>query len=295
MRAAKGPAPFLFPEGARFGDDNVMLHARARRHQVDDFAGPLSIKTVVRGEVSWRVKGQDLPVDAASFLVLADGEPYAMDLDAPKPVETACAFFRRGLVEEMASDLTTPLGASLENPGRGGSSLPWISRLHFDPQRQVSGQVETLAARCSRQFLPSGVEEDFLLLAERVLLLYEEMCVRVRQLPAVKAATREELFRRVERGREFLHSGGEEPLSLESAARHACLSRYHFHRAFRRAFDRTPHQYLTELRMARAKAMLEQGAWVTEVCVAVGMSSVSSFSQLFRAHQGVSPSRLRRK
>ena len=83
-------------------------------------------------------------------------------------------------------------------------------------------------------------------------------------------------------------------MSLESAARHACLSRYHFHRAFRKAFERTPHQYLTELRMARAKAMLEQGARVTEVCVAVGMSSVSSFSQLFRAHHGISPSRLRR-
>ena len=122
MRAARGPVPYLFPEGARFGDDNVMLHARARRHQVDDFAGPLSIKTVVRGEVSWRVKGQDLPVDAASFLVLADGEPYAMDLDAPRPVETACAFFRRGLVEELASDLTTPLGGVA---GQSGAGMPF--------------------------------------------------------------------------------------------------------------------------------------------------------------------------
>ena len=56
-------APYLFPEGARFGADNLFLHAKARRHQVSDFAGPLSIKTVLSGAVAWKVGGHDLVVE----------------------------------------------------------------------------------------------------------------------------------------------------------------------------------------------------------------------------------------
>src|SRR5882724_11691128 len=61
---------FLFPDGARLGPDNVILHARARRHSTSAFAGPLSIKTVVEGTATWTVDGRGLVVDPGSFLVL---------------------------------------------------------------------------------------------------------------------------------------------------------------------------------------------------------------------------------
>jgi hypothetical protein len=83
---------FLFPEGAKF-TDKVILHGRARRHKVTDFAGPLSIKTVVSGAVGWTVGGREYIVDTRSFLVLRDGEKYSMDFDVPQVMETACVFF----------------------------------------------------------------------------------------------------------------------------------------------------------------------------------------------------------
>ena len=60
--------PYLFPEGARLGADNAVLHARAKRHQVENYAGPLSIKTVVSGRVAWIIAGRELVVDQSSFL-----------------------------------------------------------------------------------------------------------------------------------------------------------------------------------------------------------------------------------
>jgi len=62
--------PYLFPEGSRLGADNLVLHAAARRHKLDELAGPLSIKTVIRGEVGWRVQGREIVVDPMAFLVL---------------------------------------------------------------------------------------------------------------------------------------------------------------------------------------------------------------------------------
>src|SRR5207302_7515948 len=54
---------YLFPASAKIGGDNLVLHAIARRHVVNDFSGPLSIKSVIRGEVNWIVDGRHLHVD----------------------------------------------------------------------------------------------------------------------------------------------------------------------------------------------------------------------------------------
>ena len=78
--------------------------------------GSLSIKTVLSGAVTWTVARRDLVVDPNSFLVLGEGEKYSMDLDEPRAVETACAFFRGGFVEEVALDGTTGVEEALDHP-----------------------------------------------------------------------------------------------------------------------------------------------------------------------------------
>jgi len=287
-------APYLFPIGARFGTDNLILHANARRHRVEDFAGPLSVKTVLKGAVTWTVAGRELVVDPDSFLVLGDGEKYSMDLDEPRAVETACAFFRGGYVEEMARDATTRVEEALDHPARQAPALPYLSRLHADPTRSILDQVQKMAARCGSEIQPSGFEEDFLLLSKNLLLLYEQIRLQLERVPAVKARTREELFRRLQIGREYIHSHVDGAVSLEEVSRASCLSRYHFHRAFTQTFQKTPHAYLTEVRLARAHSLLRSGAAVGEVCIAAGFSSASSFSRLFRTQFGVAPSAVRR-
>jgi AraC-like DNA-binding protein len=284
---------YLFPDGAQFGRDNLVLHARARQHTVAGFAGPLSIKTVVTGVVSWQVAGRDLAVDPASFLVLNAGDEYSMDLDSTRPVETACVFFRSGFVEAQALDATTPIEASLDDPDRAAPGLPFLSRLHRASDGRIVQRVQTLACRCERELQPSSFEEDFLLLSDELLQLYNEVRAQIARLPALKSSTREEVFRRLQRGREYLHANLDGPVSLESTARTACLSRYHFHRAFAHAFAKTPHAYLTEVRLARAHGLLRSGHTVAEACAEVGFSSAASFSRLFRTAYGFPPSSVR--
>ena len=285
--------PYLFPGGAEFHRDNLVLHARSRQHNISAFAGPLSIKTVVDGVVTWTAAGRDLAVDQASFLVLNAGEPYSMAIDSARPVETACIFFRGGFVESHAQDATTTVESSLADPERTPPALPFLSRLHTDRDGRIIQRVQTLARRCERELQPSGFEEDFLLLADTLLRLYREIRAQMSRLPGLKPSTREEVFRRLERGREFLHANLHDPVSLESTARTACLSRYHFHRAFTQTFGKTPHAYLTEARLARAHGMLRAGHPVVEVCGEVGFTSASSFTRLFRGVYGVLPSAIR--
>jgi AraC-like DNA-binding protein len=288
------PPQYLFPDKAQFGVDNLVLHAAARRHVVKDFPGPLSIKSVVKGEVTWIVDGRNLVVDCDSFLVLNDGQKYSMDMDVPRPMETCCAFFSHGFVEQVAQDATTPLQASLDLPTRSSPSLNFLSRLHKDSKGVILPRLRSLAQRCSRELQPSSFEEDFLVLSEKLVLLYKEITAQMSRVPAAKASTREELFRRLQHAREYIHGCADEPISLKEVAREACLSRYHLHRAFTRVFRQTPHAYLTGLRLEKAHAFLKAGRTVTEACMEVGFSSPSSFSRLFSGRYGFPPSSVRK-
>ena len=284
------PPQFLFPGGSRFGHENLVLHATGRRHVVNDFGGPLSIKTVIRGEVQWTVGSRPLLVDPNTFLVLNDGQRYSMKIDAPKPVETCCVFFKSGFVEQIAQDATTSLEVSLDSPWRDAPGLDFVSRLHLDSKGTILPQMWSLATRCSRELQPSSFEEDFLTLSHEVLMYYREVKAQFSRVPAAKASTREELFRRLQIAREYLHGHVDRRISLEEVSREACVSRYHLHRAFRQVFRLTPHAYITRLRLERARSLLESGHAVTDVAMDVGFMSLSAFTRLFRSHYGFPPS-----
>jgi transcriptional regulator GlxA family with amidase domain len=86
-----------------------------------------------------------------------------------------------------------------------------------------------------------------------------------------------------------------EPLDVTSLARRVALSPDFFGRAFKRAFGETPYQYLMTRRIERAAALLRgSDLAVTEVCLAVGFTSLGSFSARFRELTGESPTGYRR-
>lgn len=288
--------PFLFPEAARLGEDNVLLHARAKRHRVDGFAGPLSIKTVLEGRVTWTIAGRGLVVDPSSFLIVSADEKYSMDIDELKPVETCCAFFAPGFAERTVLDATSPLRVAIDDPNRPvPPTSPYLSAAHADRELALVSRVQSLARRCKHALAPSGAEEDFLLLAVELLQFQEHIREQIARVPAVRQSTREELFRRLLIGREYMHSHSTEPVSLAASARAACLSPFHFHRGFARAFQQTPHAYLTQIRIAQARRKIERGSTVLEACLDAGFSSPSAFTRLFRAHYGEPPSAVRGK
>ena len=87
-----------------------------------------------------------------------------------------------------------------------------------------------------------------------------------------------------------------EPLDVDDLAAAAGLSRAHFSREFRRAFGESPHQYLLTRRLERAAALLRNtDRPVVEICFAVGMQSVGSFTSSFTRTFGASPTAYRAK
>ena len=99
-----------------------------------------------------------------------------------------------------------------------------------------------------------------------------------------------DVYERLCRARNFIDVCYDLPLNLDEISSKACFSRYHFLRLFRQAFAKTPHQYLVERRIERAKELLRgKQLSVTDVCFEVGFQSLGSFSSLFHKTVGHPP------
>jgi AraC-like DNA-binding protein len=86
------------------------------------------------------------------------------------------------------------------------------------------------------------------------------------------------------------------PLDVEALACGVHLSAGHLSREFRRVYGESPYSYLMTRRIERAKVLLDRGdRTVTEVCFAVGCSSLGTFSTRFTELVGMSPSTYRRR
>ena len=117
----------------------------------------------------------------------------------------------------------------------------------------------------------------------------------VDNMDALRAATREELYRRLHRGRDYLSACYTSPVTVASAAHAAKLSPAHFHRQFKALFHETPMQFLQERRLAAArKLLISTDESVTNICFMIGLESLGSFSSLFHRQFGSSPNHYRK-
>ena len=101
---------------------------------------------------------------------------------------------------------------------------------------------------------------------------------------------------RLRRVRDRIDREYAQPLNVEALARDAHMSAGHLSREFRRAYGESPYGYLMTRRIERAMALLRRGDLsVTDVCFAVGCSSLGTFSTRFTELVGVPPSVYRRQ
>jgi AraC-like DNA-binding protein len=111
----------------------------------------------------------------------------------------------------------------------------------------------------------------------------------------VDAYPKQYLYRRVVRAKLFIDDNFASSIDLDNIADEACFSKYHFFRLFKSIYGKTPHQYLTSVRIDRAKELLAAGDTVARVCFSVGFDSISSFTGLFRRRVGITPAAFQRQ
>jgi AraC family transcriptional regulator len=140
------------------------------------------------------------------------------------------------------------------------------------------------------------LEEKLHDLTQRLLQVHRQVNKEMMKLQSLKASTREELYKRLHVGHDFISAYFDQPLTLSDIARAACLSPNHFLRSYKQLFGMSPHQFLTEKRLQEAKKLLlRTEKSITDICLEVGFQSPSSFTGLFSKRFAMSPSQFRQK
>jgi len=279
-----------------FGQRTQILHACAKRHHWKG-VGPLSVKCFFKGEATYRVGRACYALREREYLILNRGQSYEISVDSKAPAESLCVFFAAGFVEDVHRSLTLRSSQLLNDP-----RTPVLSELNFFERIYprddlLSPLLLQLRNELSpRQPKPGWLEGRIHRIAMAMLRVHRRECQRTELLGALRPATREELYRRLNRARDYARSLFDQPLTLDDLAGVACMSTNHFLRTFRQAFGRTPHRFLNEYRLEAARRMLSSSACsVTDVCLATGFQSLGSFSWSFRRRFGLPPTAWQKK
>lgn len=275
-------------------DPSFILHEKARQYYWEG-QGSLSIKTFFSGRALYTLGKGYFAVDDASYLVVNHDQPYAINIEANTAVESFCLFFEPGFVEEVYKSLVTPSHHLLDAPTPSDfTPLKFFERT-YRHDNLISPLLFSLRAQLPyMRYEQIWLQEKYQTLAQRLLQLHLNVYKEVETLPALRAATREELYRRIYRAREYASAFYDTPVTLNELARVASLSPNHFLRGFKQLFHQTPHQYLIQKRLDRARELLlSTDRSVTEICFELGFESPGSFSWLFRQRIGSSPSAYR--
>jgi AraC-like DNA-binding protein len=105
-----------------------------------------------------------------------------------------------------------------------------------------------------------------------------------------KFLPKDHLCEKIISAKRFIDENFSNRISLDTIATEACISKFHFLRLFKSLYGRTPHQYLTEIRIEKAKELLRSGFSVADTCFLTGFESVNSFKALFKKSTRLTPS-----
>jgi len=267
------------------------LAAQGFRHHAWAACPLLSVKCMFNGRALYRADRAWFSVDDRGYLILNDQQPYEIQIDSPTRVESFIIFFPRGWAEEVRHSLRSSTERLLDTPqGDPGNRVHFFER--FTPHDQgVTPLLRHLRQAHRTGTLPAvWLEQVLRELLARMLRTQRDALQESDQLPARRASTRQELWRRLHRARDFIQARFDTPLTLAEMAEAACLSPFHFLREFKNTFHATPHEYLSACRIERVKFLLERTELpVTQICLAVGFESLGSFSSWFSRITGVSP------
>ncbi len=109
-------------------------------------------------------------------------------------------------------------------------------------------------------------------------------------MTAVEPYPKVYLYRRIVQAKLFIDSNYASAIDVDNIADEAFFSKFHFIRLFKKVYGKTPHQYLTAVRIEKAMALLNANVPVSDVCCMVGFDSASSFTGLFKRLVGITPS-----
>jgi AraC family transcriptional regulator len=277
---------------------NVMINwATTHLDNPNVGATTLAVRWALNGQRLFESRNRRFAIDDSSYRIFNHGSEFSSTINSVTAVECYTVCFQPEMAASAVAGLVTPDEKLLDDPTTTAQPT-WQFMEKTNPHDDVvSPLLQRLETFKDSEVATHGwFEEQFRLLLLALLEIDSQVAAEIDRVPAARAATRDELYRRIQGARDFMEAGLSGPLTIQEIASAAAFSPFHFLRTFKQVFGETPHQYLTRRRVEAAKALLKNtDISVTNVCLAIGFESLGSFSWMFRRHVGVSPEGYRQR
>jgi len=280
---------------SQFHDANVIIHCLGKDVYYPTHWGPLSMKCAFGGKEYYQKERCKYGVSDESFLLLNEGTEYSSYIEPGETVESLTINFNINYQSDVGRVVLAGNKKLLDDPFTTGTRGIVIEEKLFNHNSMVSPLVYNIKKLTGNfEDNADAINETLYYLLEAILLSDVALCNEIKEVNAVKLSTKKEIFRRLNEVRDYIDSCFNEDISLETLSKIALMSPFHLLRQFRKNYHITPHQYLINRRLDRAKnSITYSNASLADICFMTGFRDVSSFSKLFKRRFGLSPQQYR--
>ncbi|MBK7946570.1 MAG: helix-turn-helix transcriptional regulator [Flavobacteriales bacterium] len=251
-----------------------------------------AIKYVLRGEERYWVNGRPFTVAAGQCLIANPSGTGRALIDSKRPVIGLCADLPPSMIDGMVTAMARPDELERHTMLDYFNSTEFLENTHTASTTRTGRIICALAESLREDSFADGSvpQEVYLQLAEAYVADQSAVLPLLRKVKAARASTRKELLRGVERARQFIHDSFAERIDVTMMASAAAMSEFHFFRAFRQVHGRTPHKYLSDVRLHHAARLLEsRNTGVLDVALCSGFADAPSLTKAFRKAYGLPP------
>jgi len=275
---------------SQFNHHNIVFNVQPDKTYCEQHRGFLSIKIVSSGEEWYQINNQEVAVRPGQFLILNDGQDYTCRAELPSDLKIQSVFFTKSFSSSVFRDALNDDRVVLDSPFEQGQSLEFFQTL-YKTDETVTQKFSSLISMLDNDgFKKSVVDEHLVFLLHYLIGVHKTEAKRVREVKALKPSTQKEIYKRLCVAKDFIHSTFAGDLDLSSIGNSSCLSTPQLVRQFKSVFGATPHQYLLQVRLQNAHALLKNSSLpVQEITWRCGFENPSAFCRAFKANYGHSP------
>ncbi|HJQ27108.1 MAG TPA: AraC family transcriptional regulator [Blastocatellia bacterium] len=248
----------------------LSAHCRFEAHAHAAF----TVTALLAGRMRASVGDDELVLTAGDVAFTGAGQLHAAEADE---VDFVSIHIKPALINELAAEMNLTR-----------TTVEIIFRAHRATDETLVAIAQLIAGEVTRAAPGHEIMLDALARQLAVHLLRSHLTVR--KSAQIELSRVGPVDRRLRRALEFMHHNYERELALEEIAAAAYLSEYHFARLFKQVTGATPHVYLANLRIERARRLLVETAHpIIEIAAMVGYQSQSHFTKIFKSVTGVTP------
>lgn len=268
---------------------DVIINTTTAHEHRDNIKGTLSIFSNISGAATYGADNTKQKIGADTFFISNEQQLYSIDID--KPVETFNIHFSTDMLQKLLPAVTHSHEAMLDNAGMATAHGFSFYNKQYWKDEYFRNIIGLLKAKSATGELNSLMTEEVLAdLLTHIVRQEQQFNSNIRNMQLTKAATRDEMKLRLQNAVDYIYEHYTSSLSLDELAAVACMSKFHFLRVFKQVYGKTPYQFITAVKIDKAKQMLAQTSdSVTDIAYGLGYEDISTFSRVFRQKSGTWP------